>query len=586
MYTTIVILGIASVGIVCFALLDYVLLRRLHDSTLRRIGLLLAMVSVLLVPLIGANLPVRLPWLSSEVASTETPWTIDMLLALSEDAIQAVEVPWWQDFDWISLLGWIWIVGVIIATLVLAVRLLSLICLISRSRASGQYAGIGIYIYERERIPPFSTIGRIFIPEHLSDSALREHILLHEASHIQSYHMLDSLLSEIFCIVYWFHPLAYILRREQRANLEYCADKDVLDSGQVNKRAYQLDLISMSASSETFPLCLSFRTKEVLKQRIIMMNYSQSPRTSLRWGLMLALPIVGAMLSIANAWAVTPKNAIVDESIPEIEASVATAKQMQTPQKDNQIFHVVDTPAEFPGGVEAMLKWLASNVRYPEQAQKENASGRVFVSFVIDTDGTIRDPEVVRSVHPSLDQEALRVTRAMPRWTPGKHQGKVVKMKYTIPILFRMTGKKEGSQSKLSSQIILVDGKEVTAEELKNISPDRIASMNIIKGEKAIAIYGAKAQEGAVVIETKKEGEEDSSHRLTIQGNNATASTSMGNNYLIIFDGKEVSAEEIKDLKGKIRTVSIIKGDSATALYGPKAKDGAVVITINDKANK
>jgi protein TonB len=93
---------------------------------------------------------------------------------------------------------------------------------------------------------------------------------------------------------------------------------------------------------------------------------------------------------------------------------------------------------EFPGGMEALMKYLQKNIKYPSRAQDNNVQGRVMVTFVVNKDGSIVDPEVIKAVDKDLDNEALRVVKAMPKWNPGKQRGKPVRVKYTVPVLFRL----------------------------------------------------------------------------------------------------------------------------------------------------
>ena len=103
-----------------------------------------------------------------------------------------------------------------------------------------------------------------------------------------------------------------------------------------------------------------------------------------------------------------------------------------------QIFTVVEEMPEFPGGMNELLKYLAKSIKYPVIAQENGIQGRVSCSFVVNKDGSIVDAEVIRGVDPSLDKEALRVIGTMPKWTPGKQRGKPVRVKYTVPITFRL----------------------------------------------------------------------------------------------------------------------------------------------------
>jgi len=107
-------------------------------------------------------------------------------------------------------------------------------------------------------------------------------------------------------------------------------------------------------------------------------------------------------------------------------------------EEDNVVFQVVETMPSFPGGDAALFKFLNDNIKYPVIAQENGIQGRVICQFVVNRDGSIVDVEVVRSVDPSLDKEAVRVIKAMPRWAPGKQRGKAVRVKYTLPVNFRL----------------------------------------------------------------------------------------------------------------------------------------------------
>ena len=103
-----------------------------------------------------------------------------------------------------------------------------------------------------------------------------------------------------------------------------------------------------------------------------------------------------------------------------------------------QIFTVVEEMPKFPGGQAALMQYLAKNIKYPTIAQENGTQGRVIVQFVVNRDGSIVDAKVVRSVDPYLDKEALRVINTMPKWKPGMQRGKPVRVKFTVPVMFRL----------------------------------------------------------------------------------------------------------------------------------------------------
>jgi len=104
----------------------------------------------------------------------------------------------------------------------------------------------------------------------------------------------------------------------------------------------------------------------------------------------------------------------------------------------DEIFVVVENQPEFPGGNTAMMKFLGDNIKYPVIAQENGIQGRVICNFVVEKDGSITDVQVVRGVDPSLDREAMRVIKQMPRWTPGKQRGQAVRVRFTLPVVFRL----------------------------------------------------------------------------------------------------------------------------------------------------
>lgn len=110
--------------------------------------------------------------------------------------------------------------------------------------------------------------------------------------------------------------------------------------------------------------------------------------------------------------------------------------------ENDSIYNVVSENAEFPGGDVAAYNWMAKNMTYPEECRKKGIQGRVVISFVVNKDGSIVDAEVVRSPHPALAAEGLRVIRSMPKWKPAKEGGKVVRSRFNVPIMFRLDGKK------------------------------------------------------------------------------------------------------------------------------------------------
>ena len=124
------------------------------------------------------------------------------------------------------------------------------------------------------------------------------------------------------------------------------------------------------------------------------------------------------------------------------DVEVAIAPPVEAPVEEEEeevIFVVVESMPEFPGGQQAMMKYVAENIKYPVIAQENGIQGRVICQFVVEKDGKVSDIQVVRSSgEASLDKEAVRVINSMPKWKPGKQRGKPVRVKYTVPVNFRL----------------------------------------------------------------------------------------------------------------------------------------------------
>lgn len=122
----------------------------------------------------------------------------------------------------------------------------------------------------------------------------------------------------------------------------------------------------------------------------------------------------------------------------KVEVKYVPVKVVEEEPEEQTIFEVVEQMPDFPGGMAALMQFLGKNIKYPTIAQENGTQGRVIVQFVVNKDGSIVDPRVVKSVDPYLDKEALRVIGTMPKWKPGMQRGKPVRVKYTVPVMFRL----------------------------------------------------------------------------------------------------------------------------------------------------
>lgn len=166
-----------------------------------------------------------------------------------------------------------------------------------------------------------------------------------------------------------------------------------------------------------------------------------------------------------------------------------------TQEKKNgleEIFVVVEDQPQFPGGVQALMKFLGDNIRYPEEAHKNGTEGRVITNFVVEKDGSIEEVNIVRSVSPLIDAEAIRVIKMMPKWKPGKQRGQNVRVRYTLPMVFKLNPEKKDDNEAMKK---LKEGGPVSVYDEKQDDPDKGFLNFIAKNIK----YPTIAQENGIM---------------------------------------------------------------------------------------
>lgn len=332
--------------------------------------------------------------------------------------------------EWI---GYLYLAGVVALLVRLAVQAFSLYRLIVRMPEK-EINGVCVKCLN-DPSGPFSFFGWIFMnPAAVKEDEISE-ILTHEMAHVKQHHSVDVLLAEMVSICCWMNPFAWLLKREVRLNLEFLADRKVMEAGFATK-SYQYHLLGL-AYNHKYGLSNNFNFSH-LKQRIIMMNKKKSNAAGHIKYALFVLPafalLVAGNISCSQDASQTEdaKEEVVAPVSPEAKEAPAdsTAKE--------EVFMVAEQMPEFPGGMKELLKFLQDNLKYPENAMKNNVQGQVIVQFVVEKDGTLTEFKVARSVDPDLDAEALRVLQTMPKWKPGMQRGKIVRVKFTVPVSFKL----------------------------------------------------------------------------------------------------------------------------------------------------
>jgi TonB family protein len=337
------------------------------------------------------------------------------------------------------------------------------------------------------RYAPFSWMHTIVVSRRDYD-ANAPMILAHEREHIRLGHSWDILLCQLCTAFQWFNPAAWLVGRELRAVHEYEADEAMLRSG-TDARHYQMKLIETALGARFNSIANNFTHCSTKKRILMMMKKQTSPWARLK--VLYVLPVAALVLLAAScdnpkeeadAQKVSKVAELASEAEPLLvvdgnivtaevykslnpddidhvdvlksEAATAawgtqgangvvvvTTKKAAAAEDDSEVFNVVEKMPQFEGGMEKMMEFLRTNISYPEEAKKNGTQGRVVAQFVVNKDGSITDAKIVKSVSPELDAEALRVVKAMPKWTPGEQRGEKVRVQFTLPVSFRLPEK-------------------------------------------------------------------------------------------------------------------------------------------------
>ena len=274
----------------------------------------------------------------------------------------------------------------------------------------------------RDGHPSFTFGKTIFI----SPSDRQEHpaIFLHETRHVIHRHDLDLDLFLVFQTLWWWNPLVWATRKELSLLHEYEADEGVLQQG-IDATQYQLLLVRKAVGEQRFSLSCGFRHVP-FKNRIAMMT-KPSSRGWMRLSYLALIPLLAVLAYACNP---TKNKKTADPAEGTVQETAVEAVPYQ----------LVQLKPSFRGGdANAFAKWVNEHQTYPEAAKDICAQGRVTLQFTVETDGSITNAKVLRGVHPTLDEEALRVVNSSSRqWAPGSQNGEPVPVIVTFPVIFKL----------------------------------------------------------------------------------------------------------------------------------------------------
>ena len=517
----------SSVCLVLFYLFFRLLLSKETFHRFNRMALLGVLFFSLLIPCIEVTT-------RHQVEVQQAVLSIEQLLLMAELETTPANVGAVQET---SVISWVQIVLLVYwaGILFLACRnIYSLICLF-RLVHSGKHEklekGVTLVVHNQE-IAPFSWMKYIVISRKDLEENGRE-ILIHEMAHIHHRHSVDLLVADICIFFQWFNPGAWLLKQELQNIHEYEADETVINEG-VNAKEYQLLLIKKAVGTRLYSMANSFNHSKLKKRITMMLKEKSSPWARLKYLYVLpvaaiavttfARPEVSDKVEEISSVKVNDLAAIVETKV--VESVGDTTKpadvkyvptEVRKQLKGTPVFELVEEMPEFPGGgMSALMGYLKDNMRYPASAKEKGTQGRVTVQFVVDKDGSIKEPKLLRSVDKDMDAEALRLISNMPKWKPGRQKGQPVAVKYTVPVMFSLDDDKlektssangitvEGYAGNGKEPLYIVDGKEVTPSVMSALDPDKIERVTVLKDKSATELYGEKGKNGVLLITLKQ----------------------------------------------------------------------------------
>lgn len=559
----------ANIALTLFYLAYRFGLRRLTFYTLNRYFLLFGMACSALFPLADFR---ALFQAKEQVPGSLVYYPIDWNALQSYAASPAALTIW-------DLLSYIFWVGVAIMAVRFALQLISLLW-IHLNAADGAINNEKVKLLSGRR-NPFSFFNQVYINPHLHAPEALHTILAHEKIHIRGWHTLDVLAGEINHIFYWFNPGAWLLKKAIRENLEFITDRQLLQSG-INAKKYQYTLLNTISGLHGTQLANNFNLSH-LKKRIVMMNKDNSSRYHLLRYLALIPVTVAIAIIVTSARGPEPNRKSAGIQNPEMPGR----HDLTPPASQNSLHkgslagkHEENTQEQndtLPVGYKAFIKRNPS-IETMEWVKPKNGKGPVAIIH-LENGKTER--------YPLLDSTAMKAASAKygklpaPPPPPPPLPPKP-KVKYTPPRVEKEhpNGPPEdilayANNLHLASfhaedALYIIDGKEVSGEELRMLKAEDIHAITVLKSGPATSKYGNKAKSGVIMIETKKSAESNND--------------SLPKHVLYIIDNREADKGKFKKLDpDDIYSISVLKDEKSIKKYGAKGKNGVIIIHTKDK---
>ena len=515
----------SAVCLAVFYLFYRLLLSRETFHRFNRIALLGILILSCAIPFVEVTMKEPM-----EVSQQLLTWE-ELLLMADLNRTATIEAAPVSAITWREVLLMVYLLGIVFFFLRNVWSLTRMLRLIKGSTLVRQENGITLITHQK-KIAPFSWMKFVVISEKdLKENG--EEILTHEYAHIRKRHSIDLLIADICIFFQWFNPASWLLKQELQNIHEFEADESVIAQG-IDAKKYQLLLIKKAVGTRLYSMANSFNHSKLKKRITMMLKEKSSPWARLKYLYVLpvaaiavttfARPEVSDKVEEISSVKVNDLAAIVETKV--VESVGDTTKpadvkyvptEVRKQLKGTPVFELVEEMPEFPGGgMSALMGYLKDNMRYPASAKEKGTQGRVTVQFVVDKDGSIKEPKLLRSVDKDMDAEALRLISNMPKWKPGRQKGQPVAVKYTVPVMFSLDDDKlektssangitvEGYAGNGKEPLYIVDGKEVTPSVMSALDPDKIERVTVLKDKSATELYGEKGKNGVLLITLKQ----------------------------------------------------------------------------------
>ena len=382
------------------------------------------------------------PFLGTFIQSlfeSESPIFTGTILNADEVEVFAnqISTPTFNFVDFILLIFWI---GFGIQLIKITVGLIDIYKLHKTAESRIENVIVSSQIHQ-----PFSFLNQVFISNRFIYSEKeREIIIKHEQQHILMGHTWDILAFELIKSVFWYSPFIYYFQKQLKLVHEFQVDAMVLKN--VDKFTYGQILVNQVYLNKQYKIANHFIFSQ-LKTRIDMMTKSKSSKNAIL-KYVLAIPLFAAFLFIFNLDSVIAEsyNSFV---INEPNHTNSTKIAIDT---EDPIYKVVDQMPRFPGceseedkedlkkcSDKKMLNFIYSHIKYPQEARVKGIQGMTVIQFIVEKDGSISKAKIVRNIEGGCGEEALRIVGSMPKWIPGREDGKAVRVQFNVPIKFKLS---------------------------------------------------------------------------------------------------------------------------------------------------